>query len=216
MPVRERIKVAGFEQIARSHTNERSAPSEIRLPASLVRALDEAWRDSNPHEADQIEQGGNLVRTSGGSYKVRRGHGHNDQDTYDPDYDDVGFGETFVGIVHTHPYLQNGYDYGTFSDVDMANLVDQDQPLNVLRSGSQTYIISRTREFDAIVERHEKADTLFELRRAIIDTYEHAFKAEKQAGLGFPAQLEAGVKAVCRAFHLIYYWGQGQDLQRVK
>jgi hypothetical protein len=211
----DRQKTAGFELVARSHVREGGAPDHVKLPSSLVDALEKMWRDTNRKDGSQVEQGGNIVRTYGGDYEVRRGKASG-EDEFEPDWNDVGMGDTLVGVTHTHPYGKEGYDYGTFSDIDLANFVDQDEPIKLLRSGGQTYMLARTKEFDAIVKKHEKADTLLELKKAMIDTFNRAYEADLAAKVGFPSALESGVLAVCHKFHLIYYWGQGQELHRVK
>jgi hypothetical protein len=175
-----------------------------------VTALDKAWSDSLTTPQEQ-EQGGNVVRTYGGEYKLRRGTDHTGN-MFEPDPNDVGRTETLVGIAHTHPYRDEGQDHGTFSGQDLGNMVQEDQPLKVLRSGPFTYMIARTREFDAIVARYDKANTSFELQKQINATFDKAFDAK--AG-DFPEKLEAGVLAVCAEYHLVYYEGQGANLRRV-
>jgi hypothetical protein len=209
VPMERRRQVAGFEQIARSHVREAGAPDAIELPASLVDALEHAWRDS---DASQVETGGNVVRTYGGKYKLRRGE-PGDGGMFEPNEHDVGWGETKVGIAHTHPYRKEGYDHGTFSPADLANMVDEDQPLKLLRSGPLTYVIARTKEFDALVERHEKEQRPDALKRAMMKSFDDAFDAAPGA---FPDRLEAGVIAVCKQFHLVYYEGRGAELHRVQ
>lgn len=151
MPMDRRRKVAGFEQVSRGHLREAGAPEAIELPASLVDALERAWRDS---DATQEEMGGNVVRTYGGKYKLRRG-GAGTSRAFEPDDRDVGWGETRIGIAHTHPYRGEGFDHGTFSAADLVNIVDETEPLKLLRSGPFTYVIARTKEFDELVKRHE-------------------------------------------------------------
>jgi hypothetical protein len=73
-------------------------------------------------------------------------------------------------------------------------------------------MISRTKEFDQIVQQAEKTQTEADLKKRIIDTYNRAFDATKGT---FPEQLEAGVRAVCREFHLLYYEGKGAELHHV-
>lgn len=78
-------------------------------------------------------------------------------------------------------------------------------------------MISRTKEFDALVEKtNNDPEKLSELRIAMHETYKAAFQAEKDAGGGPASRVEKGLIAMCRKFHLIYYWGQGQDLHRVR
>lgn len=163
------------------------------------------------------EQGGNLVRTYGGKYELKRTHDEaDDDDTYHTDTSNVGRFDRHVGIVHTHPLDDQAPDYVGFSDVDLAGLVEEDQPLNILRSGNQTYMIARTKEFDALIDKNNDPEKLAELRMAIHRTYSAAHDAERAAGGSRPSAVEAGVIAVCRTFHLVYYWGQGQDLHRVR
>jgi hypothetical protein len=119
-------------------------------------------------------------------------------------------------VIHTHPTDEEDPDYVSFSDVDLVSIVDEDQPLNILRSGRQTYMIARTKEFDALINKNNDPEKLSELKLAMRDTYNAAFYAEKHTGAGQPSAVEAGVLAVCSKFHLAYYWGQGQDLDRVR
>jgi hypothetical protein len=65
----DRQKIDGFDQIANSYTHELGAPSHVRLPKAVVDALGDMWAES---KAKNQEQGGNLVRTYGGDYKVKR------------------------------------------------------------------------------------------------------------------------------------------------
>ncbi|NVB78895.1 MAG: hypothetical protein HOV81_10905 [Kofleriaceae bacterium] len=211
----DRSKMAAFDQIAVSHTPEASAPSHIRLPPTLVRTLDQLWAET---QATNKEQGGNLVRTYGGKYEFKRTHSSEDnEDSYEPDTKNVGRLDSHVGIVHTHPLDDKRPDGVTFGAVDIVGLVDEDQPLNILRSGINTYVISRTKEFDALVEKtNNDPEKLSELRMSMHTTYTAAFQAEKDAGGGPASCVEKGLIAMCRKFHLIYYWGQGQDLHRIR
>lgn len=208
VPMDRRRKVAGFEQIARGHLREAGAPEVIELPASLVDALERAWQAS---DANQQETGGNVVRTYGGKYKLRRGE-PGTGDMFEPDDRDVGWTETRIGTAHTHPYRKEGYDHGTFSSADLVNIVDESEPLKFLRSGSLTYVIARTKEFDALVKRHDQEQTLDDLKRAMARSYDDVFDAAPGA---FPDKLEASVSAVCNRFHLVYYEGRGAELRRV-
>jgi len=208
----DRQKVAGFDQIAAGVGREQAAPSHVRLPKSLVAELDRLWHDTVRKDK---EHGGNVVR-DGGSYDFRQTHDEDDNaDTYHPDTDNLD-GDRHVAIVHTHPTDTRSPDYVGFSDVDLAALVDESQPLNILRSGTQTYMVARTKEFEALIDKNNDPEQLSELRMAIHKTYNAAYQAAKAEDIGEPGRVEAGVIAVCRKFHLIYYWGQGQDLHRVR
>ncbi|HSD91215.1 MAG TPA: hypothetical protein VLB44_27015 [Kofleriaceae bacterium] len=211
----DRQKVAGFDQVANSHTREAAAPSHVRLPPAVVRSLDEMWAESNTKNQ---EQGGNVVRTYGGHYEMKRTHdSSDDSETYNVNTGNVGRFDHHVAIAHTHPVDKSSPDFVGFSIDDLVGIVDEEQPLNILRSGNQTYMISRTKEFDALVDKtNNDPEKLSDLRSAMRDTYMAALHAELQAGGSRSSSVEAGVIAVCRTFHLIYYWGQGQDLHRVR
>jgi hypothetical protein len=207
-------KVAGFNQIALSHVKEAHAPSHVRLPASVLEKLEDMSAEGQ--EKDQ-EQGGNLVRTYGGKWELRQTHDDdNDNSTYNVDTSNVGRWSTHVGIVHTHPIdVESPYPV-SFSSPDLVGLLDEDQPLNIVKSGNQIYMISRTREFDALLPKDNDPDKINELTFKMQDTWKAAYKAERENGGGHASAVEKGVIAVCRTFHLIYYWGQGQDLHRVR
>ena len=211
---------AGWEQIARAPTRADRAPSEVMLPDSVEKALEKAWQDSIAG-GQTTEQGGNLVRTYGGRYELRRQAveakpGYT-EGTFEPDERDIGWWDTLTAIVHTHPYNEpdsktKGIDHGTFSGQDLASIIDEEQPLNLLRSGPYTYAISRTKEFNALVKFHENADTKDQLTNAMLKNFDEAFGLDEG---DFAAKLEAGVVAVCKKFHLNYYRGQGRNLKLV-
>ncbi len=205
----------GFEQISRRHglTGRGGAPGTVRLPASLVDALDELWDDSYRPDGSPQEQGGNLVRNYGGSYEFRREEGYSG-DKFEPDYDDVGWHQELVGVAHTHPYENRDNEGASFSATDLAGITaeGEGQTLNVLRSGGMTFLVARTKEFDKLVARHEAAGDLGTLYNQIYDCYK---RVKSQAEGSYKAQVEAAVIAVCNEFHLEYYRGQGDTLVHV-
>lgn len=214
-----RARAAGFEQLAHGHTRAGTTPADVELPASLDNALDQAWTDSLAAPTEQ-EEGGNIVRTYGGAYKLRRGHDHTTA-SFDPDFHDVGTTQSLVGVAHTHPYRDEkaenlmSTDWGTFSGEDIANLVNDpiDVELKVLRSGPYTFMLSRTTEFNALVAKDNLDQAGHSpLYAAIV----HTFEAAKHAHEGPMAdKLEAGVMAVCKQYHLVYYEGSGRELHRM-
>jgi hypothetical protein len=215
----DRRKTAGWEQVARGGINDaRYAPSEIRIPASVVTAIEQAWQDSLARHPER-EEGGNLVRTYGGSYKLRRTHGYTD-DAFEPDPHDVGWTETMVGTVHTHPYRDEHArnpaamptDYGTVSAPDLDSIVNRDGPLFIVRSGANTYVIAKSKQFLQLVERHEQQGTLGELVMEMEKLSNQIYEATKG---NMAEKLEQAIIAVCQAYHLVYYEGQGSDLKRV-
>jgi len=214
----ERQKIAAWDQMSRGPIDERYAPSVVRLPDAVVAQIDQAWKDSlatNP----ELEQGGNLVRTYGGKYKLRRG-ATDDAGSFQAEPNDIGWGESYVAVVHTHPYRDEEKagtwvsDYGSFSTADLWEIVNDQQPLNILRSGPFTFMIARTKQFDALVTKHEAAGTLNDLIMAITETSNASYKTARGGGLSQKDSVEHAVLDVCRAFHLVYYEGQGNELHR--
>jgi len=205
----------GFEQISRRHglTGRGGAPATVRLPTSLVDALDELWDESYLPDGAPQEQGGNLVRNYSGSYEFRREEGYL-ANKFEPDFNDVGWSQELVGVVHTHPYENRELVGATFSATDLADISSEDegQTLNVIRSGDMTFLVARTKEFDKLVARYEATGDLGQLYGKIYECYG---RVRDQTEGTFHQKLEAAVIAVCREFHLEYYRGHGDTLTRV-
>jgi hypothetical protein len=203
-----------FTSMALGKMNEANAPSAVDLPPDVQRGLDVAWQRS---QKDKKEHGGNLVRTYGGKFEVRHGGADADEGQWMPDENDRGFHGDLLGFVHTHPY--DGYEHGTFSGDDLANLCDYDTRMSIVRSGSMSFMVVKTKEFDEKLQREVESERdhrkLVEKREAfkakIKQCFEMAFGAQEG---DFPTKLEAGVIAVCSDFHLSYYAGEGGHLTR--
>lgn len=211
----DRSMTAGWEQIARYTPDERASPEYIRLPKNIVSELERAWKESFPGGHD-MEQGGNLVKTYGGDYKIHRGEGHS-EGMYEGS-EDVGWTEDLVAQVHTHPYHdqrdKNPQEFATFSDGDFDSLMRSGAHMSVLRSGPYTFVLSKTKQFEQLVERSapdNDEQQLKQLAKRMTDVYNKAFEASNGT---FPEKCEAGVIAVAEQFHLVYYVGQGSDLTR--
>lgn len=200
----------GFEQVSRAGLREGHAPSKVVLPEAIDEGLDEAAaRAEQGEDGEYREQGGNVVRNYNGSYTVRHGEEGND-DTFEASYNDVGWAQELVGVMHTHPTYKG--DPASFSHADFSSLTAEGQPLNLLRSGDMTYMIARTREFDRLVATYEESGKLDELERKIYDCWENVYdKTKGKHG----ARVEAATLAVCKEFHLVYYKGEGRELKRV-
>jgi hypothetical protein len=81
-----------------------------------------------------------------------------------------------------------------------------------LRSGVYTFVLAKTKQFNALVEpMNNEEDKLFAFAMRMKATYDAAAQATPGT---LTEQVEAGVLAVCAAFHLVYYEGQGGELQR--
>ena len=211
----DRSMTAGWEQIARYTPDEHASPEHIRLPKNIVSELERAWKESFPGGHDQ-EQGGNLVKTYGGDYKIHRGQGHS-EGMYEGS-EDVGWTEDLVAQVHTHPYHdqrdKNPQEFATFSEGDFDSLMRSNAHMSVLRSGPYTFVLSKTKQFEQLVERSAPDNSepqLQAIAKRMTAVYDKAFDASNGT---FPEKCEAGVIAVAEQFHLVYYVGQGSDLTR--
>lgn len=208
-----------FTALALGRLHERNAPQYMRLPPDVVKALDVAWART---DKDRKEHGGNLVRTYGGEFKGRHGGTSGESDgEFWADEKDTGFGGDFLGTFHTHPYEKEkyGFDHGTFSEHDLANLCNHEGRMSIVRSGPFVYSVVKTREFDEKLEREVESETdserLMEKRESfkheLMRCYNAAYNQHKGPE---PAKMEAGVQAVCNRYHLVYYSGQGAQLER--
>ncbi len=202
--------------LAQGSISEAAAPRTVRLPDEVDKDLGTAW---NRTVADGNEHGGNIVRTYGGKYDVRH-NGSGDPNTFYGDDDDVGIGQDYVGNIHTHP----GAKPETFSDDDIANMADHGRSVSVMRAAeNQTYMLARTKEFDAMVanvEKEKDGEKLMEDRAAfraqMKGTYEAAYqRALKKDPKDHAAAVEAGTQAAASKYHLAYYSGKGANLNRV-
>jgi hypothetical protein len=179
-----------------------------------VHALEQAWQDSLKTSTAQ-EQGGNLVRNYGGSYEIRRMPNDN-PNLFDQDDNDVGRLQTLVGQVHTHPYREEKSrvpeQFASFSDGDFDSLMRSDAHLSVLRSGPYTFILAKTKQFNAMIDPMNNDPAML---NAFASRMTAAYNKAADATQGtFSEKVEMGVLAVCQQFHLVYYEGQGGDLTR--
>jgi len=73
-------------------------------------------------------------------------------------------------------------------------------------------MLSKTKQFEELVSKTNDDETkLRAIGTGISTTYDEMFERTKGA---FSKRVEAGILAVCRKFHLVYYEGQGDDLTR--
>jgi hypothetical protein len=203
-----------FTSMAMGTVGEDVAPKAVTLPPEVARGLDTAWQRSRK---DRKEHGGNLVRTYGGKFDIRHGGRDADEGQWMPDEDDRGVGQQLLGFMHTHPY--EGDAPGTFSGDDLANICDYDTRMSFVRSGPMTFMVVKTKEFDAKLQREVESEKdnrkLVEKREAFKAHLKRDFEATYKAHEGtFPEKLQAAVLVTCAKYHLIYYAGSGATLAR--
>lgn len=206
--------------MAEGTIHEDHAPSAVQLPDGVVKGLDRAWDTSQAENHD--ERGGNIVKTYwGGNYQTRQGGDlrNSDNDTFEPKRTDELPGQKHIGTYHTHDstHDKQPYDTVTFSNSDVANMSTMEDRVKIVRSGKETYMLARTKEFEAM-EKQVDGDTEREneFHDEMHATYLAAYNAVlKGDPANFQAASEAGVQAAAAKYHLLYYKGQGARLQRV-
>lgn len=213
--VRKMRAVAGWNQLATAVPNESMTPEHVRIPDNLVQAIDRAWQETIAASPEQ-EKGGNIVKNGGSGYDVRRYDGDANGETFQPSDNDVGWRQNLVGMVHTHPYgeykQQVPEGYASFSEQDFDAFMRSDAHLSVLRSGPFTFMLSKTKQFEELVAATNNDESkLKALGTGMYAAYDEVFDRMKGK---FSERVEAGILAVCRKFHLVYYEGQGGDLTR--
>ena len=197
---------AEFDRLTQRGIHEKDVPNTITIPQASQDGLGRAW-DRSANSEHKHEQGGNLVRNANHSYGFRDGVEGKD-DTFKPDPDDVGKGQALVGYAHTHGYADGNEDV-TFSGDDIAGIVRETQPINLLISGKTQFVIARTAEFDKLVKDldDDQADAL---EAKINDMWNKEFFADKKP---LQQRAERATLKVCHAYHLAYYRGSGGTLK---
>lgn len=227
-----------WSQMARGSFGEKYLPDEVQLPAAVAQGIDELYEASL--KSGHYERGGNIVREYDGDYSVRPGGTNSDdvekkqqaeakkkgkekpitpdKNSWEPDRDDVGWTENFVGHVHTHAYPEPGVT-GTFSGPDISGLVTSDEKVSMLKTGADTEMLTSSKEFEARLEALESDDfdeqheATMALQLEMNQCWERVFKATKGT---HRERTEMATKALAKKYQLGYYSGQGRNLHRVK
>jgi len=218
---RDMQKQAAWNAMSRGLGDSKHAWQAVRLPPEVVQAVDHYWQESTK---DGNEHGGLIYKTTiRGRTGVHEGHDYNEGEM-DTDAIELGHFEDALGGIHTHPEPDAPEHQSCFSDGDFRHLVGADrEKVMIMRSGATTYMIARTRQFDAMLEqRIDGPDTQAQVEEEMVAVYNAAFDAT-QDGAGGPKGYgprwnEAGeraVFAVCQKFGLLFYKGSGSDLQLV-
>jgi hypothetical protein len=204
--------------MAEGPIRESAAPSTVQLPDQIVRGLDEAWDRSQ--NANHDERGGNIIRSAwGGEYDFRHGGKRDeaDRDSWMPDRSDVRTGQEFLGTYHTHDatHDKEPYDSVGFSDADVGNLATMEDRVKLLRSGSMTYMLARTKEFDELAKQHSSPEAEQAFRADMVKYFNAAYDEVEQGDPSKHVQaLEAATQAAAQQYHLLYYQGEGAKLRR--
>lgn len=205
----------GFQQVSTATDGkpiaEADAPEHIQLPAELVKGMQTAWDGSLPGGRSQ-EQGGILVRNKDGSYEWKAGSA-GDTGSFPPNYGDKGADQTLAVLGHTHPYdkTEGGYTNVPFSGQDLARQVYSSEPFNMVQSGKGTFGTARTAEFDKMVQGLDekgKKEMFQKMNKEWNDLYSKG-KGE------LPENADAATQALCHKYHLLYYKGEGDSMDRV-
>jgi hypothetical protein len=84
-------------------------------------------------------------------------------------------------------------------------MIDSGEKVAFLQSGKTQFAISTTAEWDAMLKPLKTSQQKRDLTEDIVKTWTDARAAAKGT---FSERVEAGVKAVCAKFHLVYYRGK--------
>ena len=195
-------------------TDKVGEPESMELPKELTDGMQAAWDASFPGGKSQ-EQGGILVKTAQGKYEWRAGKA-GDSGSFTPNTGDLKSGETLIAVGHTHPYdASEGSTTGVaHSGGDIATMIYYDNPIEIVQSGPKTFVVTRTKEFQALVS---KADTPLK-KKALHDeidaAWNTAFAKAQGDGVDFVPAVEAAVAAVCEKYQLVFYEGAAGKLAR--
>lgn len=188
------------------------APKNVEVPKVLNDGLADAWKDSFPGGRSQ-EQGGLLVQKPDGTLEFRRGAAGS-TGAFSPNYKDLKDGETLIGVVHTHPYdaTEGGHTNVSFSGADIANLVSRRDPMKMVQSGDGQFMVMRTQEFDARVNKLDDAgkQQLYDDMKA---DYARVFSQDRDK-FTFAERNDRAAEAVAKKYDLAYYTGKNGALER--
>lgn len=188
------------------------SPKTVEVPKVLNDGLADAWKDSFPNGRSQ-EQGGMLVQKGDGTLEFRRGAA-GDSGSFSPNYGDLKDGETLIGLVHTHPYdaTEGGHTDVSFSGADIANLVSRRDPMKMVQSGDGQFMVIRTQEFDARVNKLDDAgkQQLYDDMKA---DYQRVFNQDTDKHT-FAERNDRAAESVAKKYDLAYYTGKNGSLNR--
>lgn len=218
MPMQQRRDEANWHNVGLGSFAEGNLPDQFVMPESVKRGIDKAYAESI--KSGYYERGGNIVKNYGAGYSTRQG-GDNyddkkDEGSWGPDSKDVGIGQKLVGDYHSHAY-RDGRE-GTFSEQDMAALVDMAGRISMIRSGSKTFLLTKTREFDAMVKQTEDSDPeeanlkINAMKGQMMRFYNAA--VDRSKALSEEEKWEEAARATAAKYHLGYYQGTGTKLDR--
>jgi hypothetical protein len=176
----------------------------------MDRELQGAWDRSLPDGKSQ-EQGAVLMADPASPAKWRAG-GPGESGSWSPNYDDELPEERAIGTAHTHPYdaSEGGLEDVTFSGQDLARFAVVPDRVQVVQSGSSRFVVSRSREFDKMLDGLDRAG-----RTRLFDQINKAWNDVFLSAKGsLQARAEKAVQATARRFHLLYYRGQAATLRR--
>ena len=179
-----------------------SAPGTIQLQPNVNKAMQDAFGRSFPGGKSQ-EHGGTLVQDKDGNVTVVNEHaGTTGTLTQDRN---VGPGQTIVGTYHTHPYdaSEGGHKGVSFSDGDMANAAENNQP-SLVDAGDKQFMVVPTAQTPPVDRDQTKKD------------WQAAFDQSRASGKTFPEATRDAAASVAKKNNMAYYEGQDGTLRRVE
>ncbi|MGB0384551.1 MAG: hypothetical protein ACPGWR_06975 [Ardenticatenaceae bacterium] len=200
-----------FEKIIIENLRKEDAPPEITLPKELVEGMAQSWGKSFPQGKSQ-EQGGILVRKKDGSYQWKAGQPGLSA-VFVPNHNDVNKDDTLIAVGHTHPYDKNegSHTNVSFSDIDLAFMVYEKHPLEIVQSGEALFVVARTENFNkkvASLDTTGKKILFYEIKI----TYRNVLKTSPGK---WRENIDTATKTTCEKYDLVYYKGKHNQLTKV-
>jgi hypothetical protein len=164
------------------------------VPATVRKAIDQAWKDSFLKDDKVTEQGASIIKTKDGKIEIRKAKPGNSGSLPQANFPKPGKGETLVGTFHTHPYskAEGGHKGVSFSAADITNFLDGSQG-TVKYVGAGTHIFILTLDDAAKAKKAKPAD--------VKKAWDDAFKNAKGT---FQQKVEAAVQAAIKDTGISY------------
>lgn len=199
----EALKTKFAPSAPRDVSDEPQEPEPLKLGEEVAQKMDTLWQKSvqNIDKGVVNEYAATLVERQDGELKlVNPVEGTRDSVT--PNLD-IAKDEEFVGTFHTHPY-EDGTTTA-FSDQDIAAALETQEKIGLVRSGDETYALTRTDLTPEAID----AD---EVREAFD---QEVLRHMDDPNISFSEAVYLANIETCRRYGLAFYKGKGGNLTEV-
>jgi len=116
---------------------------------------------------------------------------------------DITEDEEFVGTFHTHPYEEG--TTAAFSDQDITSALETEEEISLVRSGDETYALTRTDLTPETVDPDEVREAFDQ----------EILKHMDDPSISFSDAVYIANIEMCRRYGLAFYRGKGGSLREV-